>query len=133
MVAESKYAVSYFGECPIANRVSRSMPVEAVLVSIKFDNQPSPPALEIDNVAPDRCLTAEMKSQFTHFPQPLPQHDLLAGHRLSEFARNFICHSGKGPHPTSLRSATLPEDGLGDAHISLRQSDSVGILLFPSR
>jgi hypothetical protein len=53
-IAESQYAITYFGKRAVARPVSYPISIKAVLVSIQFDNQPPPSALEIDNVARDR-------------------------------------------------------------------------------
>jgi hypothetical protein len=84
--------------------IARRVIVVIVLTAIQFDDQTRLPALEVDDVAANRRLPAEVKPKLAKSPKPHPERDFLARHRLSQLPGAFVRHST----PPGRSAATLP-------------------------
>ncbi len=72
--------------------VSFEMRGSLVLYAIDFDDQPLREADEVDNVALDRRLSAEVIAAMFQFPQFIPKSRFCDGHSFAKRTRNLVCH-----------------------------------------
>ncbi len=85
-VPEPQHHPSLVSQKRIALRVMGAEFVEAVLLSVAFDDEHGVDAGEVCDVRTDRMLTAEAKAAKLFIAQPHPQAPLRFGHGLAQRA-----------------------------------------------
>ena len=113
-IPEAQCAKTLRGEMRVALGVMREAGCFTVLTAVDLDDEPMFEADEVENIALERRLSAEVETLGTQPAQMHPQLHLLRGHRLAKRAGSFVRHDvfHAGANPTRPPSAaTLPVKG----------------------
>src|SRR6516164_4634603 len=104
VVPETQDPIALAGEVIVPLRVALGVHLKIVLTTVDLDDEPMLEAQEIQDVAVERCLAAEVISLRSPRAKMDPELHLLRRHLLAQAARDLVGHE---PHPARFR-ATLP-------------------------